>query len=325
MIFLKINMLRTFLRQTSIFFSFFYFRKTKINYKKHQTIEKFIKKKSNQIYKKNPRLSTHKNLAGEILKIINSNKLKNFLRNSFIQNIFFIHNRLFIFFELLELKKDKNWQIWKRLILENDVGKPVRFFLYSNSSGNRIRQVYIIKKFLSISNSINLKKIQNIIEIGGGYGCMADILIKFNKKITYTIYDMHEVNLLQYYFLKMNNYNPIMGKISGKLNLISELNQLNKLIKTKKNFCLIANWSISEFPIKFRKKFFNAINRSKYSIISFQENFENINNLKFFKKTLNKLSNKFKVNLQTFDHYNKSPLNKNNHYILTLIRDEKNK
>ena len=26
--------------------------------------------------------------------------------------------------------------------------------------------------------------------------------------------------------------------------LISELNQLNKLIKTNKNFCLIANWSI---------------------------------------------------------------------------------
>ena len=76
------------------------------------------------------------------------------------------------------------------------------------------------------------------------------------------------------------------------------------------------NWSISEFPIKFRKKFFNTINRSKFSIISFQESFENINNLKYFNQTLNKLSNKFIINLQTFDHYNNSPLNKNNHYIL---------
>ena len=112
-------MLRTFLRQISIFFSVFYFRKIKINLKKHNKIEKFIKKKSKEIYKINPRLNTHKNLAGEILRIIKSDNLYNFLRNSFIQKIFFIHNRLFIYFELLELKKDKNWQTWKKLISEN--------------------------------------------------------------------------------------------------------------------------------------------------------------------------------------------------------------
>jgi len=313
-------MLRNFLRQFSILFSIFYFKKIKINFKKHLKIEKFIKKKSNEIYKKNPRLNTHKNLAGEIIRIIKLGNLNKFLRNSFIQKIFFIHNRLFIFFELLELKKDKNWPTWKKLILENDVGRPVRFFLYSNSSGNRIRQVYIIKKFLNSLKSINLDKIQNIIEVGGGYGCMADIFSKLNKKISYTIYDMYEVNLLQYYFLKMNNHNPLLGKISGKLNLISELNQLNKFTITKKNYCFIANWSISEFPLKFRKKFINTINRSNYSIISFQENFENINNLKFFNKIFNKMRNKFIINLQTFDHYNNSPLNKNNHYILTLVR-----
>ena len=79
-----------------------------------------------------------------------------------------------------------------------------------------------------------------------------------------------------------------MEKASGKLNLISELSQLNKYTSTKKNYDLIANWSISEFSIKFREKFFNTINKSEYSIISFQENFENINNLKYFKKILNK-------------------------------------
>tara|TARA_Y100000590_G_C15629002_1_gene980454 strand:+ start:82 stop:1026 length:945 start_codon:yes stop_codon:yes gene_type:complete len=313
-------MLRNFLRQFSIIFSIFYFKKIKIDQKKHLRIEKFLKKKSNEIYKFNPRLNTHKILAVEILKIIKSDNLVKFLRNSFIQNIFFIHNRLFIFFELLELKRDRNWPIWKKLILENDVGTPVRFFLYSNSSGNRIRQVYIIKKFLNSSKSVKLKKIQNIIEIGGGYGCMADIFSKLNNKISYTIYDMHEVNLLQFYFLKMNNHNPTLGKVSGKLNLICELNQLYKFANTKKNYCFIANWSISEFPIRFRKKFFNTIIRSKYSIISFQENFENINNLKFFNNALVKLRKKFNFNLQTFDHYNNSPLNKNNHYILTLVR-----
>ena len=98
-------MLRIFLRKFSIFFSFFYFSKVKIDIKKHEKIEKLIRKKSDEIYKTNPRLNTHKNLAKEILEIIKSGNLLSFLRNSFIQNIFFIHNRLFIFFELQELKK----------------------------------------------------------------------------------------------------------------------------------------------------------------------------------------------------------------------------
>ena len=58
-----------------------------------------------KFYIENPRLRIHKNLSSEILNIIKSNNLKKFLRNSIIQNIFFIHNRFFIFFELLELKK----------------------------------------------------------------------------------------------------------------------------------------------------------------------------------------------------------------------------
>ena len=313
-------MLRTFLRQTSILLSIFIFKKIKLNYKKHEKIEKFIKKKANKFYIENPRLRIHRNLSSEILNIIKSNNLKKFLRNSIIQNIFFIHNRFFIFFEFLELKNDKNWKTWKKLILENDIGKPIRFFLYSNSSGNRIRQVYIIKKFLDSAKLINLEKIQNIIEIGGGYGCMADIFKKYNKNISYTIYDMFEVNLLQFYFLKMNNLNPALGKISGKLNLINDLKLVEKYSITKKNYIFIANWSISEFPKNFREKFFNTIYQSQYSIISFQENFENINNLKFFKKILKRLGNKFISNLQTYDHYNNSPLNNNNHYILTLVR-----
>ena len=78
--------------------------------------------------------------------LIKKKKIKNFLRNPFIQKIFFIHNRLFIYFELKELKNDKNWNIWKKLIKDNPIGKPVWYFLYPKSTGNRIRQVYIIKK-----------------------------------------------------------------------------------------------------------------------------------------------------------------------------------
>ena len=141
-------MLKRFLRQISIFLSIFIFRKTKFNEKKHVSVGNFVKKKISNNFVKNSRLLTHQKFSSEIINIIQSNKLKKFLRNSVLQNIIFIHNRIFIFFELRELKKDKNWKIWKKLIVENDVGEPIRYFLYSKSSGNRIRQVYILKKFL---------------------------------------------------------------------------------------------------------------------------------------------------------------------------------
>ena len=80
--------------------------------------------------------------------------------------------------ELRELKRDKNWKLWSNLLNENNIGKPIPYFLYPKSSGNRIRQVYIIKKFFDTVKIEKLRDIKNIIEIGGGYGCFADIFKK---------------------------------------------------------------------------------------------------------------------------------------------------
>lgn len=313
-------MFKNFLRQTSIYLSALQFRKTKFNQEKHFKIEKKILNQLSKFYKKNPRLRTHKNLSNEILNIFKKKQLKNFLRNQIIQNVFFIHNRFFIFYELRELKKDKKWSLWKKLLNENDIGNPVRYFLYSESSGNRIRQVYLIKKFLDSDKSIDIKNINKIIELGGGYGCMADIFKRINKNNSYTIYDMFEVNFLQYYYLKMNNHNPVLNIFNTKLNLINSISNLKKFEKKNKDYLFIANWSISEFPLNFRKKFISTILNSKYSLISFQENFEGINNLKFFKKILKKTNNKYFYKIEPLNHYNNALFNNNKHYILSIIK-----
>lgn len=46
-----------------------------------------------------------------------------------------------------------------------------------------------------------------MIEIGGGYGCMAKIFQEINQDVDYTIFDLPEINLLQYYYLKSNYIN----------------------------------------------------------------------------------------------------------------------
>ena len=61
---------------------------------------------------------------------------------------------MFILSELNELKVNKFWNIWKKILIENEIGNPVRYFLYPQSSGNRIRQVYLIKK---LSDQIGIK------------------------------------------------------------------------------------------------------------------------------------------------------------------------
>ena len=78
----------------------------------------------------------------------------------------------------------------------------------------------------------------------------------------------------------------------------------------------MANWSLSETPISYRKKFFIKIKNSKYIFISFQEKFENLNNLKYFNDMKKLLFKKFKIKIIKNHFYHGNWLNKQNHYFL---------
>jgi hypothetical protein len=309
-----------------IFLSFlsFYIKNDTRKFKKidqiinNEIINKLKKKKLVKFRKK-----THKVFNNEITSLINDKKLINFLRNSFIQKMFFIHNRLFIKNELNEIRNDKKFFfLWKNLIKEDEVGDPIRYFLYPESSGNRIRQVYHLKKFCDFSN-INIKTIKKVIEIGGGYGCMARIFFKISQKIKYVIFDTFEVNLLQYYYLKINKLKVAIENKKSKINLIYSINKFNNCInyRNESKTLLIANWSLSEMPLKLRNKIIKLIFKIPYIIISFQDKFENINNFKYFKKIKKKLDEKgYKTFIGSLDHYNNAFLNTNKHFYLFAKR-----
>ncbi len=223
--------------------------------------------------------------------------------------MFFVHNRLFILKELLELKKDKNWILYKKLIEEDNVGNPVRYFLYPKSSGNRINHVYHLS-VLTKEFNINLKKLNNVFEFGGGYGCMARIFSKINKRTTFTCFDTNIVNLLQYYYLNQNNLDVGFSK-KNKFHLISNIKKINTRYS---NSLFIANWSLSETPINFRKKFIKSIKNSKLILISFQENFENIDNLKYFKNLKKNLEKKFEIKIIKNEFYKGNFFKKQKHF-----------
>ena len=157
-----------------------------------------------KLIKKNLK-KTHVEFNHKISLLLKSKDIKNFLRNNFIQKMFFLQNRLFIIKELADIKSSKRWDIYKKLLIEDHIGNPLRYFLYLKSSGNRINHVYHLR-VLEEELNINLKKnIRSVFEFGAGYGLMARIFSKINKKIYYTCFDTDYVNLLQFYYLKHNN------------------------------------------------------------------------------------------------------------------------
>jgi hypothetical protein len=312
-------MINRILRYCSTLLSIFFFNELKNLKKKHEIIAEILKKKINRLdLFKSSKLQTHQIFSKKVYDLIIQDKTFNFLRDTHIQNIFFIHNRLFILKELCELQKDKNkWNLWKKLLIENSVGDPIRYFLYPKSSGNRIRQVYHLKKYFDYSK-INLFRIKYILEIGGGYGCMAQIFKKINKNCTYVIFDTPEVNLLQYYYLQMNKIPVVMNKIEGMkvclINKLTIIKKFNNIVDKNKSSLFIANWSISEMPIKLRDNILNRIKNFDYSLISFQEKFENINNINYFLRYKRKINKKCLVKIEKLKYYKKNFLNKSNHF-----------
>ena len=280
-----------------------------ISNSKDLEIRNFILKKIKDTKLNNINLKkTHREFNIKILKLLKSKNIKNFLRINFIQKMFFLQNRYFIFKELLEIKKSKKWKYYKSLLKEDHIGNPIRYFLYLKSSGNRINHVYHLS-VLEKELNINLKKnIHSVFEFGAGYGCMARIFSKISRKIKYTIFDTSYINLLQYYYLKHNKLHVGFNK-NNKFFLTSKDNY-------KKNIydLFIANWSLSEAPLNFRKNFVKIISKSKYVLISFQEKFEDIDNYIFFNKLRTKLSKKFQIKIIKNKFYKGNILFKQNHY-----------
>ena len=255
---------------------------------------------------------THIKFNSEIYRLLKTKKIKNFLRESFIQKMFFVHNRLFILNELKYLYRDIKWNFYKKLLVEDNVGNPVRYFLYPKSSGNKINHVFHLCTLINQFN-IDIKKIKNVFEFGGGYGCMARIFSKINKDIKYTCFDTFHVNLIQFYYLKYNDLNVGFSK-KNNFFLTSELKEIQNYYLNNSNYIFIANWSISETPINFRKKFEVIIKNSKYILISFQENFENLNNLNYFTNLKKEISRDFKVNIIKNKFYKGNIFKRENHF-----------
>ena len=88
--------------------------------------------------------------------------------------------------------------------------------------------MYLLQQAFEYAGIVN---VDAVIEIGGGYGSMVPVMKNINKNIEYTIYDLPEVNLLQYYYLKSQNISCEISSLKVNINLISEIDILKEKIK----------------------------------------------------------------------------------------------
>ena len=305
-------MISSILRKLATYLSYFFENKPSISKKNKEILKKIYPKIRDYKLQKLNLKETHIKFNFEVLKLLKEKKIKNFLREDFIQKMFFVHNRLFINKELKCLKNSSKWSFYKRLLVEDNVGNPVRYFLYPSSSGNRINHVFHLSILIDEFN-LDIRKIKKVFEFGGGYGCMARIFSKINQKIKYICFDTYCVNLLQFYFLKYNNLKVGFTK-KNNFFLSSNLKEIKYVNKDNLNSLFIANWSLSETPIQLRKKFEIIIKNYNYVLISFQENFEDIDNSKYFKKLKKKMSYNFKINIIKNKFYKGNLFKKQNHF-----------
>ncbi len=126
-----------------------------------------------------------------------------------------------------------------------------------------------------MKDNFDFNNINEIHDIGGGYGNMAWMLRSMGYNKDYNIYDFPELHRIQEHFLKSNNIKVTM----------KDLSELNP----GKNSLMIATHSINEMSLDERK----VIDYDKFSyiFINHNSNFEKVDNHKYFKSINKSLTN----------------------------------
>ena len=119
--------------------------------------------------------------------------------------------------------------------------------------------------FLTGKNILDYK---HIVELGGGVGDFAKFVINLGYKGSYTIIDLPELFKVQKFNLNGYDVNYTSKPVIN--NFDSE------------DVLFISTWALSECPLGWRKEILDAL-KPKNWLITYQRNFEGVNNEVYFK------------------------------------------
>ena len=214
---------------------------------------------------------------------------REFLTWDVVTGSMFVGNRPFIESELSYLMNRPDWkQAWEDIIEEDPAGTPKPYKGYRRSSGNRIHQAYHLARFEQ-ETGLSVGKVPLIVEFGGGYGSLCRLVHKLGFNGQYIIFDLPEFVALQKFYLGSLAMPLIEAKdiASGGRGILctSDLSSLGSVTPQEaKTSLFIATWSLSETDIAFREQVMTlpAIDDAGAYLITYQSNFEGVDNPRFF-------------------------------------------
>lgn len=164
------------------------------------------------------------------------------------------------------IEYDKLTPRYRAIIEEPGVGQPETIIFDGiTTSGNLIHQAYHLMQFEQNSTT-ELRKLDRIVEFGGGYGAMALLCRRLGFTGQYIIIDLPEMLFLQEFWLShtvgMDNI-TLTESWRGRTDL------------------LIAICSLSEVDIRTRRQVLGGLNTTHY-LIRYQHRWDGLDNHQWF-------------------------------------------
>jgi hypothetical protein len=204
----------------------------------------------------------------------------------------FVGNADFVGPELEHLKSRGDWEgRWREAVRESEVGHPLRFPSYPQSSGNLLHHAYHLSQFEEATGA-RVDDFDMVFEFGGGYGSMCRLFHKLGFKGRYVIFDFAEFSLLQQFFLKsvgvpVRDVNALVAGEHGAATVSdpARLKELLPALTGKSRASLfVATWSLSETPAELRREVIPLTSGFNAFLLAYQERFGEMDNDQFFEE-----------------------------------------
>ena len=237
---------------------------------------------------------------------------RKFLRWKVVGRTMYVRSPSYLSKELGYLKHRNNWQSrWKNVLAESKAGHPLPYWRFRRSSGNLIHQAHHIANFEEYTK-IDISKVDNIIEFGGGYGCAARLIHQLGFQGKYLILDLPDFSALQEFYLKSAEQ-PIITdnsfeKSKTGILCISDMALFKDILRDQIDFTssiFIATWSLSETPISLRKEFWREVSECSAFLISSQSHYQEVDNIEYF-QNLSESNNQIKWTRKPILHLGKN-------------------